>query len=72
MDIKQNILETIGNTPHVRINSLFGDSHEVWIKLERSNPGAGVWAKSEPASSTISAEKPEIILIFDLKTQRKI
>jgi len=30
-----NILETIGRTPHVRINRLFGDK-EVWIKLERS------------------------------------
>jgi cysteine synthase A len=37
-----NILDTIGNTPHVRINRLFGTSHEVWIKLERSNPGASI------------------------------
>lgn len=37
-----NILETIGQTPHVRINRLFGDSHEVWIKLERSNPGNSI------------------------------
>jgi cysteine synthase len=37
-----NILETIGNTPHVRINKLFGDQHEVWIKLERANPGASI------------------------------
>ena len=36
------ILETIGNTPHVRINKLFGTSHEVWIKLERSNPGNSI------------------------------
>ena len=36
------ILETIGNTPHVRINKLFGSSHEVWIKLERSNPGNSI------------------------------
>ncbi|HVG42272.1 MAG TPA: cysteine synthase A, partial [Chitinophagaceae bacterium] len=38
----QNILETIGNTPHVRINKLFGEDHEVWIKLERANPGASI------------------------------
>jgi cysteine synthase A len=38
----QNILATIGNTPHVRINRLFGNSHEVWIKLERNNPGASI------------------------------
>ncbi len=37
-----NILETIGNTPHVRINKLFGNGHEVWVKLERSNPGASI------------------------------
>ena len=37
-----NILETIGNTPHVRINKLFGRSYEVWIKLERSNPGNSI------------------------------
>ena len=37
-----NILETIGNTPHIRINRLFGDDAEVWIKSERSNPGASI------------------------------
>jgi cysteine synthase A len=37
-----NILETIGNTPHVRINNLFGNDHEVWIKLEKNNPGASI------------------------------
>ena len=37
-----NILETIGNTPHVKINKLFGQSHEVWIKLERTNPGNSI------------------------------
>ena len=36
------ILETIGNTPHVRVNRLFGDSAEVWIKQERANPGASI------------------------------
>ncbi|MGI9135154.1 MAG: cysteine synthase A [Rhodoferax sp.] len=37
-----NILQTIGNTPHVRINRLFGDTHQVWIKSERSNPGGSI------------------------------
>lgn len=37
-----NILDTIGNTPHVRINRLFGENHEVWIKLERANPGGSI------------------------------
>ena len=35
------ILATIGNTPHVRINRLFGNA-EVWIKSERSNPGGSI------------------------------
>jgi cysteine synthase A len=37
-----NILQTIGQTPHVRINRLFGDRHEVWMKLERANPGGSI------------------------------
>lgn len=37
-----NILETIGNTPHVRINRLFPDTVEVWMKLERANPGSSI------------------------------
>ena len=38
----KSILETIGNTPHLRLNRLFDPSFEVWIKLERSNPGASI------------------------------
>jgi cysteine synthase A len=37
----QNVLETIGNTPHIRIQKLFPGS-EVWIKSERSNPGGSI------------------------------
>ena len=37
-----NILETIGDTPHVRINRLFGPNAEVWIKQERTNPGGSI------------------------------
>ena len=37
-----SILDTIGRTPHIRIHRLFGSSHEVWIKSERSNPGASI------------------------------
>ena len=37
-----NILATIGNTPHVKINRLYGSDHEVYIKLERANPGASI------------------------------
>src|SRR4029078_12545311 len=37
-----NVLETIGNTPHIRLNRLFGDKAEVWVKSERQNPGASI------------------------------
>ena len=40
--IANNILGTIGNTPHVRINNLFGNKHNVFIKLERTNPGSSI------------------------------
>ena len=36
-----SILDTIGNTPHIRINRLFGDA-EVWVKSERANPGGSI------------------------------
>lgn len=32
-----NIIEGIGNTPHIRLNRLFGAGSEVWMKLERNN-----------------------------------
>jgi len=48
----QDILATIGNTPHIRINRLFGP-HEVWIKSERANPGASI--KDRIALSMIEA-----------------
>ena len=35
------ILATIGDTPHIRINRLFG-KNEVWIKSERANPGGSI------------------------------
>lgn len=37
----QNILETIGNTPHVRLSKLF-PKHEVWVKVEKTNPGGSI------------------------------
>jgi cysteine synthase A len=53
------ILETIGSTPHVRINRLFGP-HEVWMKLERANPGGSI--KDRIALSMIEdAEKRKIL-----------
>jgi cysteine synthase len=37
-----NILQTIGNTPHVRINRLFAPRVTVYMKLERANPGGSI------------------------------
>lgn len=48
-----NILATIGQTPHIRINRLFGGNAEVWIKSERSNPAGSV--KDRIALSMIEA-----------------
>jgi cysteine synthase A len=38
----KNILETIGNTPHVRINRLYPADYEVWMKVEKTNPGGSI------------------------------
>lgn len=56
----RSILETIGNTPHVRINRLFPKDVEVWMKQERTNPGASI--KDRIAISMIDdAEKRGIL-----------
>ena len=55
-----NILHTIGQTPHVRINRLFGDQHTVWIKSERSNPGGSI--KDRIALSMIEAAEKSGVL----------
>ncbi|HTN68768.1 MAG TPA: cysteine synthase family protein, partial [Dysgonamonadaceae bacterium] len=54
-----NILETIGNTPHVRLSKLFPD-HEVWIKLEKQNPGGSI--KDRIALSMIEDAEKEGLL----------
>ncbi len=38
----QNILETIGNTPHVRLNKLYPNNYTVWVKVEKTNPGGSI------------------------------
>jgi cysteine synthase A len=38
----RTILDTIGHTPHVRINRIFGKQANVWIKSERCNPGGSI------------------------------
>lgn len=37
-----NILESIGNTPHLKLNHLYPGNYEIWMKLERNNPGASI------------------------------
>lgn len=37
-----NVIELIGNTPHIKINKMFPHTHEVWMKLERTNPGSSI------------------------------
>ncbi|HRX10310.1 MAG TPA: cysteine synthase family protein, partial [Draconibacterium sp.] len=56
----KNILETIGNTPHVRLNRLYPADYEVWVKVEKSNPGGSI--KDRIALSMVEdAEKKGII-----------
>jgi cysteine synthase len=57
------ILETIGNTPHVRINRLFGSRVEVWLKLERANPGGSI--KDRIGVAMIEAAERDGLLAAD-------
>lgn len=62
-----NILETIGNTPHVRINHLFRPDLEVWMKVERFNPGGSIkdrigLAMIEAAEKSGQLEKDTLIV----------
>jgi cysteine synthase A len=52
-----SILATIGGTPHIRINRLFGDTHQVWVKSERANPGGSI--KDRIALSMIEAAEKD-------------
>lgn len=52
-----SVLEAIGNTPAVRINKLFGQKAEVWMKLERQNPGGSI--KDRIAFSMIEKAEKE-------------
>lgn len=38
----ESILDTIGNTPHVRVRKMLGQRHDIWIKMERANPGGSI------------------------------
>jgi cysteine synthase A len=48
-----SVLDAIGRTPHVKINRLFGPDANVWIKLERQNPGGSI--KDRIALSMVEA-----------------
>jgi cysteine synthase len=51
-----SILDTIGNTPHIRVNRLYGDyhrTHQIWIKSERANPAGSI--KDRIALSMVEA-----------------
>src|SRR5690554_6907096 len=55
-----NILETIGNTPHIRINRMYPSDYEVWVKMEKANPGGSI--KDRIALSMVEdAEKKGIL-----------
>jgi cysteine synthase len=55
-----NVLESIGNTPHIKINRLYDSDHEVWIKCEKTNPGGSI--KDRIALSMIEdAEKKGVL-----------
>jgi cysteine synthase len=65
--LANSILQTIGNTPHVRINKLFPSRYEVWIKLEKNNPGGSIkdriaLAMVEDAENS-GVLKPESVII---------
>ena len=67
-----SILETIGNTPHVRINRLFSSDVEVWSKLERANPGGSIkdriaLSMIEDAEAKSAAEGEKILNLFSEK-----
>ncbi|MGZ5131024.1 MAG: cysteine synthase A [Caldimonas sp.] len=40
--LANDVLHTVGNTPHIRINRLFGKTHSVYVKSERANPGGSI------------------------------
>lgn len=58
-----NILQTIGNTPHVRINHLFRNDIEVWMKIERFNPASSI--KDRISLAMIEAAEAESLINKD-------
>jgi cysteine synthase len=58
--LAQNVLHTIGQTPHIRMQRLFGATHQVWIKNERANPGGSI--KDRIALAMIEAAERDGLL----------
>lgn len=62
-----NILESIGNTPHIRLNNLFENKTEIWMKAERANPGGSIKdriaiAMTEAAEQSGELNKDSVII----------
>ncbi len=53
----QNILDTIGNTPHIRVNRLYPEDYEVWVKIEKTNPGGSIKDRIALSMITDAEEK---------------
>ncbi len=53
----ENILESIGNTPHLRVRKLFPEAANVWVKLERFNPGGSIKDRIAHAMVSDAEEK---------------
>ncbi len=65
----QSVLATIGNTPHIRINRIFGaacQSHQIYIKSERSNPGGSI--KDRIAQKLVDIPAGSTVLGFNYDT----
>src|SRR5699024_7935317 len=60
---KRSILESIGNTPTIKINKLFNPSVEVWMKLEQDNPAGSI--KDRIALAMIEAAEKEGVINKD-------
>jgi cysteine synthase A len=58
-----NILQGIGNTPHIKINNLYGEKANIWMKLERNNPGGSI--KDRIALSMIEDAEEKGLLTKD-------
>ncbi len=55
--LASDVLKTIGRTPHIRINRLFGATHSVYVKSERANPGGSI--KDRIALAMVEAAEAE-------------